>query len=151
VKAIAVPVAYDYYYSVQDYYRDQLLADAIAYRILSRGSNAQPAAPVSSQPEVQAPAPNTPDVPPPKAMAAGDWKQKLSATITSKCVKCHGGGSVQGGLNLTNIDAVPELQRATAFALVETGVMPKDGRPVDNEEVTPFFQWLMEAKAARKK
>lgn len=148
-KAVAVAVSPDYYYSVADHYRDSLLADAITQRVVQR---LQASGNVASPPETTAPngvcqcnrppAPNSPPANPP----AGSTPAKLVAVVKASCLKCHSGANVRGGLDLSNLDTVPEGVRWKAYSLVNTGEMPQGAAAIGDEDVKLFYEWAKSAK-----
>lgn len=93
VKAVPVAVAPDYFWSVRDYYRDALLADAVAYRILA----AQGKAPATPAQGTEIPRGVVPQAPMPRAeearLPAGGFPQ----LATTACAQCHDKVAAKGG------------------------------------------------------
>jgi len=152
VKAVKVIAQPEYYYSVSDGYRDSVLADAIAYRVLQlqrqgllRAESQQPAAtpptPRHKEPPAEAPPPM------PRAGNTQPAPSALVKVLESRCVKCHQGPGVNG-IDLSDPAAVPEGARWKSYALANAGEMPKGGKAIPDDEVAALYQW---AKSARTK
>lgn len=150
-KAVQVVVSPDYYFTVGDAYRDALLADAIAYRILY------------AQGKVDAPPGNT--VPrysdgksAPVASAKGSGRTEapiktavpdgLVALFTKSCIKCHAGVGPTGanGIGLDDPSVISEGARWKTYGLVNSGEMPKGGEPVKDDDVKLVYDWAKLAK-----
>lgn len=138
VKAVLAP---DYYFSTQDYYREQTLADAIAYRVMMMqqkgvmGGN-KPATSdvvpgINSQARLPAPA---------AAPASGSIPDGLQAVVDSKCVRCHSGSDPKR-VNLSDLSAVPLATRWECFGRVVAGDMPKGGQRLEDASMKLFGQW----------
>jgi hypothetical protein len=152
VKAVISP---DYYFSTQDHYREQTLADAIAYRVLTMqqkgllpgqqapagGYQAAPAA----QPQAQGPAhmphaaPNNAPGNGPQA-GLGAAPAGLDKVIADKCVRCHNGSDAKRA-NLSDLAAVPLATRWESFGRVIAGDMPRGGKRCEDDEAKLFGQW----------
>jgi hypothetical protein len=149
-----------YYYSLGDSYRDALLADAIAFRVLQAQKGAAPApAYVPRIPESLPGGPATAFPPAPGAAprqlmppAAGEIQTavppKLQQIVTASCIKCHNGPN-QNGLDLSNLAVVPPHARDKACRKVVVGEMPKGGKLAEGD-VDAFFEWAYAAEAAEK-
>jgi mono/diheme cytochrome c family protein len=141
-KAVKVLVSPDYYYSISDGYREALLADAIAYRLLAAQGRAAPPSevvPRYEEPKTKRPGGSAPQ-------AATEVSEALKKLADARCAKCHSGGD--NGIDLDDLSTVPEGQRWHAHALVNSGEMPKGGKAITDDEVKLFYEW---AKSARKK
>lgn len=150
----AIPVEVyprDHYYSLDSYYRDKLLVDAIVGRLVSANQPAPPKekpAPVPNQPATQPPA-QDPAVslaamlcrPVKTAVPAG-----LQEIVASKCIKCHGGNPKRA--DLSDLSTVPEGVRWLAKNEVDVGKMPKGLEPLTDEQVKLFSQWGEMARQA---
>jgi hypothetical protein len=133
----------DYYASVRDYYRDSLLADAVAYRVLT--AKATPAAPAASLPEYGA------DRPAPRATREGAVNTAVSPAlkeyVAQSCVKCHNGPAGKGGVDLSRLESAPAGLRWACHGMVVSGEMPQGGPEAPEAVLKEFYDW---AKAATK-
>ena len=152
VPVVKVAVQPDYYYSVSDGYRDALLADAVAFRVLkAMQGQAAPSGPLPRYKEPSAPpAPAMPPAPPEakqegKPAAGLPSGAALAKVIESRCVKCHAGPG-KNGIDLTDPDKVAKGQRWHAYALANSGEMPKGGQPIPDDEVKALYAWAQAAK-----
>lgn len=148
VQAVKVVAQPDYYYSVSDGYRDSLLADAIAYRLLTlqrqgllRADATQPAATPPTPRYKEPPAEAPPPMPRAGTTAAPSAVLKV---LEARCSKCHQGAN---GIDLSDPDRVPEAGRWKSYALANSGEMPKGGKAIPDDEVKVLYDW---AKSARK-
>ena len=66
----------------------------------------------------------------------------LSLVITSKCVACHGGENVEGGIDFTKLKDFTVLQKSKCLTQVASGKMPKNGKRLNDQEVKLFEAWL---------
>lgn len=144
VKVIAQP---DYYYSVSDGYRDSLLADAIAFRLLQLQQKGLLKADAATPPtpRYKEPAEGSVGTPPAVPRAGPPAPAALAAVVEAKCAKCHQNAN---GIDLSDLDRVPEGARWKSYGLVNSGVMPKGAKPVPDDEVKLFYDW---ATAAQRK
>ncbi len=69
-------------------------------------------------------------------------KTNLSDIIKSRCLACHSGSKVSGGLNFTQ--AITDAQQRRVLELItsadSTKRMPKNGPPLTVDETNAFFQ-----------
>lgn len=150
VKAVKVVVQPDYYYSVSDGYRDSLLADAIAFRILQ----AQALREAGKAPAQTAPVPRYKDPPaPPATMPPAEAKSNtpvspaMVAVAASRCVKCHNGPEKNGiDLSEAALALTPKGKRWHAYALANSGEMPKGATAIPDDEVKALYEWAKSAK-----
>ena len=154
----------DHYYDLSAGYRDALLADAIAFRILLAqqmgqtgkvpppvvprypgGPNDVPVAPGVPVNPMQ---PALPDIPPGNGSVGirTAVPEKLAVIVKNQCIKCHNGPG-QNGLDLADLSTVSADQRWKSYSFVNVGKMPKGGQ-VANEDVEPFYQWAELGEAA---
>jgi hypothetical protein len=162
-KAIEVVVSPDYYFSVSDYYRDKLLVDALAGRILDlqRQQNQPPLVqpqPVAPPKVTQMP-PVTPMTPVPVNPPVAKWenvpgtfqKPELLQVLNTSCAKCHSPSNSKGGLSLVTSDGkIAKLSKEMvleSFRQVNTGRMPKSNGqdkadPVSDQAVVLFDEWV---------
>ncbi len=157
-KAVQVYAAPDYYFSVSDYYRDNLLADAIAYRILVGGAKipAPVPAPVIPAPVIPAPVIPAPVVPapapvdPPKQKAAAPISTPVPAALVKysneNCLKCHNGPTAKAGLDLTSLATIPADARWAIHGMTSSGEMPKGGQPAPDDVVKLMYDWAKAGK-----
>jgi hypothetical protein len=136
-KAIEVVVSPDYYFSVSDYYRDKLLVDAIAGRMLDLQRQQNQPAPQPKvtpvQPQPQPPQPVQPMQPVPQAKwenVPGTFqKPELLQVLNQSCVKCHSPSNPKSGLSLVTADGkIAKLSKEMvleSFRQVNTGRMPQ--------------------------
>lgn len=151
-KALKVNVSPDYYYSVADYYRDKLLVDAITGRIVdlqNKGAFRAPDADekyqeilrmvlqlqAGRQGKIMSPAQDS-TVP---NVQSTNVNPEVVKIIQSQCVRCHNDQTKKGGLSLTNLDALEECDWWKIYGLVNTGEMPKGGKPVTDEQTKLFY------------
>ena len=151
-KVIQVPVNQDYYYSVNDYYRDKLLVDALAGRVAElQASKDGEAAKYrellemvlkiqTGQPGNVVPQPAAPQA---KSTAA---HPELAAYVSAACLKCHGDQKPKGGLSLVDMDAMSEGARWKMYALVNSGEMPQGGQPAPDGVMKHFYDFAKSAK-----
>lgn len=147
-KIVSLAVAPDYYFSVNSYYRDNLLADAIAFRLLSRQGGAAGAA--AGVPNLVPQAPPQPVMPrvQPGAFRT-DVNPKLIEVVNASCIKCHGATPSGGAsVSLVDLSTVPPGLRWHAHGLVNTGEMPKGGKELGNDVVLLFYEWAKQGSAA---
>jgi cytochrome c553 len=137
---VPVEVYRDHYYAVDSYYRDKLLVDAIVGRLSSQFSNPQ------EQPRPKTPA-FTPPASQPEPPIKTDVPAALQALVTSRCVKCHGNSGAGGRIDLTDLATVPAGLRWQSYGLVSSTEMPKGGPPIEDKDLTLFYEW---AKAGSK-
>lgn len=149
----AVPFHYspDYYYSVSDYYRDSLLADAVVGRLVGKlgvqpPAPAAPAAPANPPGQVQ---PVTPPTPAPRTGLRTSVAPELVKSIeTNGCMKCHAPGiAVKSGAGLSldgeSLATMAEGMRWKMHGLVAAGDMPKGGKAVPDAEVKAYYDHAM--------
>lgn len=171
LKAVKAYVSPDYYSSVSDYYRDKVLVDAVAGKtadilksqqelqslreeigLLRRQlfyQNPQQPAPQQQPPyQQQAPqaTPEQPVVPQKMPRATGALPavpDKLQAVVQQSCARCHGAtnATAGGGLDLSSLANVPRETRLLCYTLVNTGEMPKGGKPVTDQDTLLFYSW----------
>jgi hypothetical protein len=140
IRAVVVPqvvpvqISPDYYFSTASYYRDSLLADAIAYKVLVGLGKASP------PPD---PGPDPVPVPKPRGQATS-VDPKLTKLVADNCLKCHG-AQAQGGLDLRDLSTVGKGARWHAFGLVNSGDMPKGGDPLADADAKIFYDWAVSA------
>lgn len=159
LKAVKVPVYPDYYYSVSDGYRDALLADAVAWRVLLAqklgGQTPSPSGPRYREPLPPAPAPAPAAPPAGKVGQAGDIPrmapadgalQQVVAVVERHCIKCHAGAN---GIDLTDLARVPAGQRWHAYALANSGEMPRGGKAIADDEVRLLYNWAKSGGASK--
>lgn len=158
----------EYYYSVQNFYRDQLLADAIAYRILSGQQGGGGIAPGGNgggrlrggrQPMTGAdngdappPLPDRRTAPPPEGPQRGGFKTavdpKLTALVNAKCAECHNGTNPKR-MDLSDLSTIPTPYRSMCFLKTNIGEMPKGKKTeLTNEEVALFLSWYKDGEKA---
>ncbi len=147
VQPYALPtyITNDYYFSVDSYYRDKLLVDAITGRLTLLGLTGQPAGPpMQGAPRRPAPQPDPIEQP---VLISTPVPDGLKNIVDAKCVKCHGATTPGGRANLSELATVSEGVRWQAHGLVNAGEMPKGLGPLEDAEVLKFYEW---AKSARK-
>lgn len=145
-KAVEVAVAAPYYFSVSDGYRDSILADAVAFRVLqSLQGKAAASAPL---PRYKEPARESPPTAPPMGRADAPGPSSgaaLAKVLESRCQKCHNAPG-RNGIDLSDPDKVPKGARWHSYALANSGEMPKGGQAIPDDEVKLLYAW---AQAAR--
>lgn len=155
VKAVKVLVQPDYYYSVSDGYRDSVLADAIAFRVLQAQALGLGKAPAESGPlpryrePAREPVPGVPPAMPPAGEPAAKTAvaPALLAVMANRCARCHNGPGKNGiDLSEAALAATPRGQRWHAYALANSGEMPKGGQAIPDDEVREIYAWAKSAK-----
>lgn len=165
-KAIAVEVNRDFYFSLSDYYRDSLLADAIAARIMSKTMSASPpqanpmfnpvgnygsmaAAPYNQQmarPAVPAVAQPARYV----GLPGTDAYPQLWNSVRESCLGCHNNNKPDGNLSLESADGklalLPEGVAWKTHGLVRIGLMPKNQNALPNDIVDAWAKYALDAK-----
>lgn len=157
VKTVEVPTAPSYYYDSSQAYRDNLLADAIAYRVLSMRGNGFGVGGQQVVPQQQegaakgaegAPAANKP-APAATPGVRTEVDPKVQKAVTDSCVKCHNASVHKAGVDLSDLATTPVGMRWAAHGMVSAGLMPQgeDGKPkpLPDADVEPFFQWARSA------
>lgn len=143
--AVAVPVYTEFAYSLSPYLTETLV-DAAAFRAakLLNQSNVAPQRP-AAPPVVPAAA-----KPGPVSMAPGgdEPTAALAKVVGDSCIRCHSAAKASGGLDLSNLSAVPELERFKIAAYVLDGTMPKGGQNLPDEQAQLFFAWAKGFKTA---
>jgi hypothetical protein len=151
VRVLAVETHNDYYYSVQSYYRDKLLADAVALRVtelIKGGIIDRKVLPVPPMPSAGEEKPG-----PAKTPTRLTIDPKLVKVVEERCLKCHTNEKPDGGLSLEDLSTLSAVTLNKMYRLVNTGRMPKGGEPIRDEEVA-LFEALAESAdrvAARQK
>lgn len=154
VKTIEVPVYNQgYYYSSDSAFRDTLLADAIAYRILSMQGGGVRQVPLQQQQDPGSakgadPVPQRQVAAVPAGLST-TVNPKLKAVVDSACIKCHQGPSAKNRfVDLSDLATTPELVRLKAMKAVYKGAMPKGSDPLPDANVGLFDEWCDSAAAA---
>jgi len=151
VKVVHKEVEPDYYASVRDYYRDSLLADAIAYRVLT--AKATPPAPPATLPDYGAPPRTAPragapaGAPAPAVSANTPVPAALKDYVAQSCLKCHNGLGGKGGVDLSRLESAPAGLRWACHGVVVSGEMPQGGPEAPEAILKEFYDW---AKAGTK-
>jgi hypothetical protein len=137
VLAVANP---DYFFSVNSYGRDVMLAESIAYKLMAAGVKYQP----QGQTYQQAPANPQPGAPvyPKVGATSTAVSAALTKEVADNCLKCHGGASAKGGIHLDDLASVPLDVRRQCFVAVSAGRMPKGASPRPNEVLTMYLEWI---------
>lgn len=145
VKVVYKEVEPDYYASVNSFYRDSLLADAIAYRVLTaQKTGAVPTNPTPSLPPYGEPEQPTKRAAPSIRTAVSPV---LSKYVSENCLKCHNGPGGKGGVDLSSLETLPVGIRWACHGTVSSGEMPKGGKEAPDEVVRLFYE---HARAASK-
>jgi mono/diheme cytochrome c family protein len=148
VIAIEVPTALDYYYSLGSYYQSQLIADAVVGKLALLNQTNRQTEPLRTQrPEDTSIAPRSL---PPQVPGRDDATAALAKVVGDNCVRCHSASKAGGGLDLSNLSAIPELQRYKIAAFVNDGSMPKGGQPLPDEQAKLFFDWAKGFRTAQR-
>lgn len=145
---------YDHYYSLDPYYQQQALAAQLLKELKAELLKMQalqgPAKAKSGEPKVEV-GPR-PQVEKESPILAGPYQnEKLLAIVNNSCTKCHGVDSKQSsfvtrdGKSLADVSAGKVWE---AFALVNSGEMPKAADQLNDEAVQLFYEW---GKKARKR
>jgi hypothetical protein len=152
-QVIAVPTSLDFYYSLDNFNRANLIADAVIGRLTLLNQQSLPPAKATAQP----PGPmRSMEAVPGKVSAilgipspgADEPDARLAKVVGNSCIRCHSGAKLGGGLDLSNLSAIPELQRYKIAAWVLDGSMPKGGEPLPDEQAKLFMDWSHSFKVA---
>lgn len=139
-KALQVAVSPDYYYSISDGYREALLADAIAQRIVAAAQQQLRQAELPqerTQPSVPQQQPSK-EAPKSMPMSQSLKREQFETVIANSCVKCH---TAKNGVDLALLDAVPYEKRWQSYALVNIGEMPQGGKALPDDQLELFLDW----------
>ena len=146
-KAIAVEVNRDFYFSVGDYYRDKLIADAVAARLASMQVASHPQAPTASVAKVATPAPQPTFDP----NAATDAYPDVFQVLQNNCTRCHGNELKKGKLSYLTADnkmaALDEKTWLKTYLYVRTGYMPQGHASLSDEEIKPLERIAMNSSS----
>lgn len=139
---VAPVFAYKQYYEVGADLRNEAIAEKVATKIaekvLEKIKGSLPTVPLPDAPGV--------DVPPAPGSAA------VQAIFERSCVACHGPAKQDGGLQLLDDQggfiALPNGKPLKdvawhVFGLVNSGIMPKGGDPLTDDEVKVVFDWAL--------
>lgn len=163
-KVLEVEVQRDHYYSIDTYYQQSLLADAIVGRLVQRqqaidAKSAEPP-PQPVQPAIQ-PAPVIRQPLPQPAQVPGRvplfldrnrpsayQNAELIAMVQAKCVKCH---TAEQKMPLLTPDGKSLLDLTKCAALdtyfrCNTGDMPKTAPPVEDKFMPFLAEWARQSK-----
>lgn len=160
-KAIEVEVHRNHYYSIDQYYQQSLLADAVVGRLLaiqfkSGITNSAPtnSAPTYNQPTYIPPTNGTPavnNVPTtsgPIPVGVSNFQNpELAGAFKNSCIKCHDGK--QRTALLTSDDRLLDLPKSKVlevYHLVNTGKMPKGDKALDDKFMPLIDQWVGASK-----
>lgn len=133
---LPVEITKDYYFSINDYYRDKILVDAVAGRVVELWKG--------EKGEV------IPKLTPPEKTSTA-VPEGLVKVVEVSCIKCHGPTTPGGRVDLSDLGSVDPGLRWYAHGLVNSGEMPKGVAALKDEEVLLFYEWAkLGSKAARK-
>lgn len=155
VKAVAVAIQPDYYYSVSDGYRDSLLADAIAFRVLqaqalqaASGGTGRVTRETPPVPRYKEPA-ATPAAPATMPRATSDGiPAALARLIEGRCVTCHNAPG-KNGIDLSDPGRLTRSEWLECQYQVAKNKMPKGGKPLSDEELVLFDEPIERSKATK--
>lgn len=157
-KDVVVVPQKDYYFSVSDGYRDALIADAVAYRVLSALGKAPSSAPLARYKEPddgaggswdeRTPAPSrTPVTRPPAAVVpSGKVSPELQKYADATCVTCH---NRPGRMNLSDLGKLSVHDRKEIWWQLTTQRMPKPPHKKPTDEVMRLWAEYVEPNIAR--
>lgn len=145
VQVIEVPVALDYYHSLANFNQASLIADAVVGRLALLDRQPGQQRPLATPKTAAAPMATPPAVP-----GSDEPSALLAKVVGDSCIRCHSGAKLGGGLDLSNLSAVPELERYKVSAWVMNGRMPKGGNPLSDEHAKLFADWADGFKVASK-
>jgi hypothetical protein len=147
VRVIEVPTSLDYYHSLGSFYQANLVADAVVGRLTLLNQQSLPAKPDQQRPPAQVKPPATS---PSSSGAVGrdEPDARLAKVVGDSCIRCHSGAKLGGGLDLSNLASIPELQRYKISAWVLDGTMPKGGEALPDADAKLFLDWAHSFKVA---
>lgn len=106
---------------------------------------AQPSQQPAQPPPAPAPAPDT--RPRPKGtVQITDVNPKLQAVVKNQCIRCHHGQEER--MDLTELGTLNVGERGYMESLVRSGIMPKGGDPLSNEDTKLFEEHTAKAHKA---
>ncbi len=124
--ALPVEITKDYYFSIDSYYRDKLLVDAIVGRLKQENL----------------PIPKEIDLSPPDSRNVPTTvPEGLESIVAKSCIKCHGKDNPGGRVDLSDLSTVPVGVRWQAHGLVNSGEMPKAVSALEDKAVLLFYEW----------
>lgn len=132
--ALPIELTKDYYFSIDSYYRDKLLVDAIVGRLQGDGGSGIP--PKDRTPHHEKPSSVPTDKLDPTAVPEG-----LVKVVANSCIKCHAKDNPGGRADLSDLSTVGAGLRWHAHGLVNSGEMPKGVAALKDEEVLLFYEW----------
>lgn len=136
-----VEVQRDYYYSIDNSYRDKIFLDAIVGR-LATVRDAEEIRRFRAKESYEAPSSRKAPVPVPVPVEDFNTEvpKGLKEAVDAKCIKCHN-PSLPERADLSNLAATPPLVRWQAHGLVNAGEMPKGGGTINDATVVAFYNW----------
>lgn len=153
-KVIEVASYADHSYSIDSYYQQSLLADAIVGRLLRMqqialvsGKPVEPSVQPSVQPmplaQRQMPQADL-DVKRPSSYQSAELVQ----VVQQSCIKCHTGAAPRLPLLTTDgkLLDLPRSQCLDLYYRVNTGTMPKAAAPVDDKFMPLLAKWVEASK-----
>lgn len=152
-KEVQVVPQKDYYFSVSDGYRDALIADAVAYRVLAAMGKAQSPAglPRYKEPEEGGVAPAESPAPahaPPRPRAPGvAVNPELQKYANDSCVTCH---SRPGRMQLGDLGKLTHADRLEVWWQLTTQRMPKAPHKKPTDEQMRLWAEYIEPSLSKK-
>ncbi len=142
----------DYYFSIDGYYRDKLLVDAIVGRLVQLQSPANPQGHIQNVPKNIVPQNQAPVQPQNPAQNNNgpintQVKPDLQKIVQDKCIKCHSGNN-SNRMNLSNLASLGAGERWYVHGLVNSGEMPKGGPQLTDNEVLLVYEWAKQGASA---
>lgn len=143
-QVIAVPVQSEYYYSINDHYRDKLLLDAIKNEVQKINETNKDQ--YIKTLELLLKLKGGGAVVPPNADGSIVPEEvndnPLAVAVSQHCIKCHNDRVSKGSLSLTNLDKIDSLTRWKMHSMVCAGTMPPaPARVVDNNVKALFYKY----------
>ncbi len=144
VQVIEVPVALDYYYSLNSFNQAALISDAVVGKLALLDQQQRRGVDTPSRKQAAIPPKGTPVIP-----GSDEPDAKLAAVVGKSCISCHSAAKKSGGLDLSDLRAMSEFQRLKCSNRVLRGEMPPQPRdPLSNEEAALFSEWASNFKGS---
>lgn len=142
-KAIEVEVHRDHYYSIDTYYQQSLLADAVVGRLLAIGikGNEPRSIVANNRGNGSSNYVNS------NTNVSSYQNQDLVIALKNNCAKCHDGKQRTAFLSSDEkLLALPKNKVLEIYHLVNTGKMPKSAAPLEDKYMPLIDQWVDASK-----
>ena len=146
-KAIEVEVHRDHYYSIDSYYQQSLLADAIVGRLMLMNGKTQSTPVAQTRPLVNTTTSNPLTVSASGTPVSAYQNNELSLAFKTNCASCHNGSQHTAFLSADDkLLDLPKSKVLEVFHLVNTGRMPKNQKPLEDKYMALIDAWVGASK-----